>query len=182
MPDTHPASPEDSFLNTSAIHIQRFEPADQPGVIEVIVPIQREEFGIAITADDQPDLKAIPDFYQNGTGDFWVAKQGDTVVGTIGLKDIGHGQAALRKMFVAAAFRGREYGVAAQLLGRLLEDARSKGVREILLGTTDKFLAAHRFYEKHGFTEVPKADLPASFPLMAVDSKFYALNLLNPTD
>lgn len=164
-------------MNTSAIHIQRFEPADQPGVIDVILPIQREEFGIAITADDQPDLNAIADFYQTGTGDFWVARQGDTVVGTIGLKDIGHGQAALRKMFVAAAYRGREYGVAAQLLNRLLEDAKGKGVREILLGTTEKFLAAHRFYEKHGFTEIPKADLPASFPLMAVDSKFYVLQL-----
>ncbi|WP_109512174.1 GNAT family N-acetyltransferase [Pseudomonas ovata] len=164
-------------MNTSAIRIQRFEPADQPGVIDVIVPIQREEFGIPITAADQPDLAAIPDFYQQGTGDFWVARHAGTVVGTIGLKDIGNGQAALRKMFVAAAFRGREYGVAAQLLTRLLTDARARGVRQILLGTTDKFLAAHRFYEKHGFREIPRDSLPVSFPLMAVDSRFYAREL-----
>ncbi|MBD8496519.1 GNAT family N-acetyltransferase [Pseudomonas syringae] len=167
-------------MNTSAIRIQRFEPADQPGVINVIVPIQREEFGIAITAADQPDLAAIPDFYQQGNGDFWVARHGDTVVGTLGLKDIGDGQAALRKMFVAAAFRGREYGVATQLLARLLTDARARGVRRILLGTTDKFLAAHRFYEKHGFTEIAQDSLPASFPRMAVDSRFYALDLFSP--
>lgn len=155
------------------IQVSRFEPVDQHGVIDVIVPIQREEFGIAITAQDQPDLKSIPDFYQTGTGDFWVAKQGQHVIGTIGLKDIGEHQAALRKMFVAAPFRGRELGVAARLLNTLLEEALSRGVKDIYLGTTDTFLAAHRFYEKNGFTEVAKAQLPDSFPVMAVDSKFY---------
>jgi N-acetylglutamate synthase-like GNAT family acetyltransferase len=161
----------------SDIQIKRFEPDDQQGVIDVIVPIQREEFGIAITAEDQPDLKAIPTFYQSGTGDFWVAKAGGQVIGTIGLKDIGAGQGALRKMFVAAEYRGREFGIATRLLQRLIGDARDRGVKDIFLGTTDKFLAAHRFYEKHGFTEVAKETLPASFPLMAVDSKFYALHL-----
>lgn len=164
-------------MDAIEIQIQRFAPEDQAGVIDVILPIQREEFGIAISAEDQPDLKAIPEFYQTGTGDFWVARHSGQVIGTIGLKDIGAGQAALRKMFVAAPFRGREFSVAAKLLSRLIEDARLKGVKDIFLGTTDKFLAAHRFYEKHGFNEVAKDSLPASFPVMAVDSKFYALRL-----
>lgn len=157
------------------IRISRFDPADQQGVVEVILPIQREEFGIAITAQDQPDLQAIPDFYQVGKGDFWVAKKDGQVVGTIGLKDIGNQQTALRKMFVAAPFRGREFGVAAQLLSTLLDEAWQRGVNEIYLGTTDKFLAAHRFYEKHGFVDVAKEALPESFPVMKVDSKFYVL-------
>ncbi|WP_095092987.1 GNAT family N-acetyltransferase [Pseudomonas sp. Irchel 3A5] len=164
-----------STLAISDIQIRRFEPADQQGVIGVILPIQREEFGIAISAEDQPDLQAIPDFYQVGHGDFWVAKHKGQVIGTIGLKDIGAQQTALRKMFVAAPFRGREFGVAAQLLSTLLEDAWQRGVQEIYLGTTDKFLAAHWFYEKHGFVEVAKEALPESFPVMKVDSKFYVL-------
>jgi N-acetylglutamate synthase-like GNAT family acetyltransferase len=97
------------------------------------------------------------------------------VIGTIGLKDIGGQQTALRKMFVAAPYRGREFGVAAQLLSASLEDAWQRGVRAIYLDTTDKFLAAHRFYEKHGFVEVPMEELPESFPVMKVDSKFYVL-------
>ncbi|MDG6401833.1 GNAT family N-acetyltransferase [Pseudomonas quasicaspiana] len=159
----------------SDIQISRFEPTDQQGVIDVILPIQREEFGISLTAEDQPDLQAIPDFYQVGNGDFWVAKHQRQVIGTIGLKDIGAQQTALRKMFVAAPFRGRESGVAAQLLNMLLENAWQRGVQEIYLGTTDKFLAAHRFYEKHGFVDVAKEALPESFPVMKVDSKFYVL-------
>ena len=159
------------------IRIAAYSDADQRGVVNVILPIQRQEFGIAITEADQPDLANVREFYQTGTGGFWVARSNDEIVGTVGLKDIGAGQAALRKMFVAAPFRGRELGVAAKLLDALLAHARAQGIAEIFLGTTDKFLAAHRFYEKKGFRELHKADLPKTFPVMAVDSKFYALKL-----
>ncbi|NKF31639.1 GNAT family N-acetyltransferase, partial [Pseudomonas sp. BGM005] len=133
-------------------------------VLSVILPIQREEFGIDITADAQPDLRVIPDFYQSGKGQFWVAVKDDVIVGTVGLKDIGNNQAALRMMFVAAEVRGREHGVAALLLDRLFAHARDVGLTDIFLGTTDKFVAAHRFYEKNGFTEIAKSALPRTFP------------------
>jgi hypothetical protein len=51
------------------IKVRRVERRDTQGVIDLILPIQREEFGIAITADDQPDLAAIDAFYQVGLGD-----------------------------------------------------------------------------------------------------------------
>jgi N-acetylglutamate synthase-like GNAT family acetyltransferase len=161
----------------SDILIRPFEPGDEPGITDVILPIQREEFGIAITAKDQPDLADIPGFYQTGKGQFWVAVKDGRIVDTISLKDIGDDEAALRKMFVAADVRGREHGVAAQLLKALLAHAAYVGLKTILLGTTDKFLAAHRFYEKNGFSEVAPEELPTSFPRMAVDSKFYRLGL-----
>jgi hypothetical protein len=41
-------------------------------------------------------------FYQRGSGAFWIALEGEQVVGSIGLLDIGSDQAALRNMFVAA--------------------------------------------------------------------------------
>lgn len=159
------------------IFVADFSDADQQGVLNVILPIQQREFGIPIRGADQPDLMNIPGFYQSGTGGFWVARSNDEVVGAVGLKDIGSRQAALRKMFVAAPFRGREFGVAGKLLDALLAHARARGVADIFLGTTDKFLAAHRFYEKNGFIELQKAELPKAFPIMAVDSKFYVLRV-----
>lgn len=160
-----------------SVEISAFAPTEGEAVTALIVKIQREEFGIAITADDQPDLKDIPDFYQSGAGGFWVAKLNGDIVGTIGLKDIGEGQGALRKMFVAEQARGKELGVAAKLLGHLLDEARRNGIVQIYLGTTDKFLAAHRFYEKNGFAEVAKDTLPKRFPVMTVDTKFYCISL-----
>lgn len=155
------------------IDIQPFSREHADGVVSVILPIQQLEFGIPITLADQPDLLDISGFYQKGNGNFWIALAGGEVVGTVSLLDIGNGQGALRKMFVKAEYRGKEHGVAQRLLDGLLAWCVERGVSEVYLGTTAKYLAAHRFYEKNGFEEIDKSDLPASFPVMAVDSKFY---------
>jgi len=159
------------------IELRQFAPEHAPGVAALIVPIQREEFGISITLAEQPDLADIPGFYQRGAGNFWVALHDGVVVGSIALLDIGNGQGALRKMFVAPAFRGREHGTARLLLDALLAWSVARGLSDIFLGTTAKFLAAHRFYEKNGFREVTRDQLPTAFPVMAVDTKFYRRSL-----
>lgn len=109
------------------------------GVRDLIVPIQREEFGIEITYDDQPDLQDVAGFYRRGIGEFWVALQGDAVIGSIALVDIGKRQAALRKMFVRADHRGRRYGVAQRLLETFMEHASRHRAAEVFLGTTSAF-------------------------------------------
>ncbi|MGD8562302.1 MAG: GNAT family N-acetyltransferase, partial [Desulfarculaceae bacterium] len=95
----------------------------------------------------------------------------------VALLDIGNDQAALRKMFVKKEYRGSSQGIAARLLQQLLAWAREQRVREIYLGTTPFFLAAHRFYAKNGFIEIDKTDLPAAFPVMSVDTKFFKMAL-----
>lgn len=155
------------------IEVVPFSGNHQTAVTELILPIQRTEFGIPITLESQPDLLDIPRFYQAKNGNFWVALVAGEVVGTVALLDIGNAQVALRKMFVKASFRGNEYGVARRLLEVVFQWCRKRQVREIFLGTTAKFLAAHRFYEKSGFAEIAKSELPSSFPVMSVDTKFY---------
>ena len=159
------------------IEIAPFTPAHASGVVAVILPIQQSEFDIPITLEAQPDLKDIASFYVKGNGNFWVALADGEVVGTIGLLDIGDREVALRKMFVKSAFRGREYGVASRLLETSVAWCTAREVRAIYLGTTAKFLAAHRFYEKNGFDEIARERLPASFPVMVVDTKFYRRTL-----
>lgn len=154
-----------------------FKPDYTEQVVDVILTIQNTEFDIPITRAQQPDLDNIPGYYQQGMGNFWVALDGEKVVGTISLLDIGNRQGALRKMFVHLDYRGGERGVARQLLHTLFDWARTHGYIEIFLGTTDKFKAAHRFYEKSGFVEVTADDLPPVFPKMAVDNKFYKFTL-----
>jgi len=149
----------------------------QENILELIVSIQQKEFEIPISAEDQPDLCNIRDFYQKDNGNFWVALFNKRVIGTISLLDIGNEQAALRKMFVDKAYRGGVYQVARILLKELLKWARVKKIQEIYLGTTPKFTAAHIFYGKSGFCEVAKTSLPSAFPIMKVDTKFYKFEL-----
>jgi GNAT superfamily N-acetyltransferase len=160
---------------TDAFGVAPYGGENPDAIYDLILPIQREEFGVAITREAQPDLADIPAFYQQGHGNFWLAVRSGAVVGTIALKDIGNGQVALRKMFVRRQERGS--GVAKALLDTALVWARARGVTDIFLGTTALYLAAHRFYEKNGFVEIDKSDLPGTFPVMAVDTKFYHYTL-----
>jgi N-acetylglutamate synthase-like GNAT family acetyltransferase len=161
----------------TVVDVVPFTRALQDDVVELILTIQQVEFGFDIRAEDQPDLLDVEDFYQTGAGGFWVALVDGKPAGTIALRDIGERQGALRKMFVKVAYRGREHAVAETLLRTLLQSARAGGIEEVFLGTTEKFLAAHRFYEKHGFVRVVPRELPAAFPRMALDTRFYKLAL-----
>jgi N-acetylglutamate synthase-like GNAT family acetyltransferase len=155
------------------VEIIPFRSEFQSEVLELILGIQRGEYSIDITAEQQPDLRTIPDFYQVAAGNFWVALCEGRVVGTIALLDIGHGQGALRKMFVSNDYRGARHGTASRLLTSLLDWAGAHEFREIFLGTTEKYLAAHRFYAKNGFSEILESSLPPAFPIMSVDTRFF---------
>ena len=155
------------------IIIKQYTKEHQEAVIALIIEIQQKEFNIPITRNDQPDLSDVANFYQTGNGNFWLAFYNDQIVGTIALVDIGKQQGALRKMFVKAAFRGNEYNVAKLLLLQLLTWAKEHEFYDIYLGTTELFLAAHRFYEKNLFMQIAKETLPSTFPLMKVDTRFY---------
>ena len=155
------------------MHITPYDNHDTDPIVDLITTIQIAEFDVATSAEKQPDLRTIPDFYQQGLGNFWLAFEGDELVGTIAVKDVGEGICALRKMFVKKEYRGRERGIAAALMQTLLDWSGEKGVKEMYLGTVDVYHAAHRFYEKSGFTEVMRDEVPASVPFMDVDVKFY---------
>lgn len=114
-------------------------------VTDLIVTIQPKEFNIPVTLDAQPDLKNIPQFYQQGNGNFWVAISDNVIVGTIALSTVANSDAALRKMFVKAAFRGNNYGEGQALLNTIFEWATQNKMNNIFLGTTEKFVAAQRF-------------------------------------
>ena len=158
----------------SAFRIAPFAPGQEAQVIGLILPIQQGEFGVPITAADQPDLAKIPEVYQKGRGGFWVGLAGDEVVGTIGLIDFGSG-GALRKMFLRKDQRGS--GLAQALLDTLMAHAVPAALPFVALGTLSHMRAAHRFYERNGFTRIEPETLPPDFPRMAVDTVFYRRDL-----
>ena len=65
-----------------SVIIKEFSAPFQQQVIDLILDIQQNEFQVPITLNDQQDLLNIPNFYQNGKGNFWIALNEDKVVGT----------------------------------------------------------------------------------------------------
>ena len=157
-----------------AFEIQPFRPGLEAQVLDLILPIQQVEFGVPITAADQPDLARIPEVYQSGRGGFWVGLAEGRVAGTLGLIDFGSG-GALRKMFLQKDQRGG--GLAQALLDTALDRARIQGLAGLWLGTLPHMAAAHRFYERNGFRRIGPEALPGDFPRMPVDTVFYTLDL-----
>jgi N-acetylglutamate synthase-like GNAT family acetyltransferase len=155
------------------VEIVNYSEAFGSQVVDLILAIQRNEFGFDIRVQDQPDLLNVSSFYLTGAGGFWLALSESEVVGTIALRDIGNNQGALRKMFVKDTYRGKEHSVASGLLQHLVQSATAAQVKELYLGTTEKFVAAHRFYEKNGFVRVAPESLPDAFPRMSLDTRFY---------
>ena len=72
----------------------------------------------------------------------------------------------LWQMFVAPAWQGR--GLAGALLDRLVEEARRRGYRRIVLWTPTGAAQARRFYEREGFELTGEEDENSSFGLPLV--------------
>jgi len=148
-------------------------------IIDLILPIQQIEFNVPVTLEGQPDLLDIETNYHQTGGNFWGVMNGDELVGTIALIAIGDGAGAIRKMFVRKEYRGKDPGIAQLLLNELIAFCRQRQINSLYLGTVEQLKAAHRFYEKNGFTRLSVHDLPQSFPLMGSDNIFYELHLGN---
>lgn len=146
-------------------------------IINIILPIQQIEFGVPITLEGQPDLLDIETNYIKDGGNFWGTFDGDKLVGTIALMNAGDGVGAIRKMFVLKEYRGKEFGIAQQLLDTLLQYCREHHIPHVCLGTVGQLQAAQRFYEKNGFQKLTAEDLPANFPRMKPDHIFYDIHL-----
>lgn len=52
------------------MQILSYQPPYQTQVVDLVLHIQRQEFRLPITLEDQPDLLTIPSVYQRDDGNF----------------------------------------------------------------------------------------------------------------
>lgn len=97
--------------------------------------------------DLNPDLDDIASTY--GAGTTLTAWMGTRLVGTGTLVPRGEGVAEVLRMSTALGCRGR--GIATRLLLELLDDARRRGLRRVVLETSAGWLDARSLYERNGF-------------------------------
>jgi len=159
------------------MRIQSIQNEYETEIIDLILNIQQKEFNVPVTLEDQPDLLDIHNFYFKPGGTFLGAFIDGKLVGTIALVRFNPEAAAIRKMFVKKEFRGKEFGIAQQLLNQLIEFSKENKIKNLYLGTVTILQAALRFYEKNNFVTIEKEALPTDFPLMRPDNVFCHLKL-----
>jgi ribosomal protein S18 acetylase RimI-like enzyme len=66
------------------------------------------------------------------------------------------GELEFRMLSVAASARGR--GVGEALVRAVFDRARTAGIGQVVLSSSEKMAAAHRLYKRLGFTRLPERD------------------------
>jgi len=86
---------------------------------------------------------------------FWTAWSDGLLVGCGGLQELAPDHGEIKSMHTAEEYRGR--GIAARLLGHLLEEARVRRYRRVSLetGSPEAFAPARALYARHGFQTCP---------------------------
>jgi putative acetyltransferase len=102
---------------------------------------------------DDPDGTVI-----SRGGQIFLAKEGDTVVGTAGLWKENESEYELVKMAVDPGYRGK--GISKLLLDRCLAEAQELKAHKIFLFSNSQLKTALKLYEQYGFHHVPVEDSP----------------------
>lgn len=157
------------------MEIMNYEDKYKQQIIDLILHIQNDEAGIDLSVKEQPDLLDIPYFYQRNGGEFWIAVENDTIIGTIALMNYGNGNAVLKKFFVKKSHRNKKVGYA--LYMQLKTFAENNGINVIILDTPSVAKKSHEFYERSGFKRIEKSMLPFSYNYPDRNSYLYMLKL-----
>lgn len=115
------------------------------------------EYGLTPAPDStDADLADVNSHYADAGGWFEVLlDEAGTVIGSVGLFPVRPGTLELRKMYLAAAHRGRRLGRG--LLERTLAEASRRGAVRITLETASVLREALALYERFGFRRLPFA-------------------------
>ncbi len=105
------------------------------------------------------ELGGLPGKYARPAGVVLIAWDGDKAAGAVAYRMVEPGVCEMKRLYVRPAFRGRDLG--RELANELIEDARERGYRTMLLDTLASMNSARALYRDLGFAPVaPYYDNP----------------------
>jgi ribosomal protein S18 acetylase RimI-like enzyme len=164
-------------VNAPLLRVEAARPHDYAAIAELTVRVYVDG-GLASPAY-APELADVAG--RASRSELMVVRDtGDGVVGCVALVlegDFGNviasaEEAEFRMLVVDPGAQGR--GIGELLVTSCLDRARAAGKRRMVLSTDPRMTAAHRLYQRLGFTRLPERDWA---PAPGVDLQVYALDL-----
>lgn len=141
----------------TTLTVRKCETTDTKAARSVIEKILVEEFPAEASAYPASDLTDILTSYGKLGESFFVACDGEKVVGTVGIKREDDRVAFLRRLFVDPQYRGKKIGK--KLLERAIAFCQEVNYEELVFKTTSAMAGAIALCEKSGFVLRARIDL-----------------------
>ena len=143
------------------MQIRRAEPAEYDAIGAVTVAAY-EPFLNDVESDYRKHLAGAR--RRDAEAELWVAELDGRIVGTVTYCPVGsvwhelahEGEGEFRMLAVHPDAQG--HGVGSALVETCEDRARAEGMRAMVLCSQASMAAAHRVYERHGYTRAPERD------------------------
>lgn len=147
-------------VQTKSFHIEAFRPELQKQTADFIEAVWTD-LGRPLRRDGAgTDIFSISKTYQQNGGEFWLAREAEKIVGTVGIQVLDKRHVLLRRWYVSQEKRGM--GIGSKLLKIALGYAKSHAFETVWLSTKRESVEAHRIFKKYGFVEI--THLALSYP------------------
>ena len=145
-----------------AIRLAQASTTDDWRIARAMIEEYAESLGVDLCFQGfAEEMERIVDEYSPPRGALLLAKEGEAILGCVGLRPFhgdasvagGAGDCEMKRMYVPPAGRGR--GIGRLLAEAIVAEARKAGYARMLLDTLPQLKAAHALYESMGFRAIP---------------------------
>lgn len=126
---------------------------DMPAVADIFREYQ-QWLGVDLCFQGfEQELASLPGRYAAPRGIIYIARDGDTIVGCVGIRPATDNDAELKRLYVKPEFHGR--GIGRQLFELAMKMAKDAGYDAVVLDTLSDMKTAKKLYEDYGFFRTP---------------------------
>ena len=98
------------------------------------------------------ELEALPGLYAPPGGVLLIARDKDAAAGCVALRQLDAGTGEMKRMYVREAYRGS--GLGRRLAVAVIEEAKKRHYKSVVLDTLPKLASAIALYRDLGFREI----------------------------